>query len=143
MKSIGQKKLPRNSWKNPVVLLDRCLPRTFADALKTYGVNAYHIGDIYPNDAKHTEDTEWIADAGERGYIVLTRDLRVQRNSIEFHAVQEYGAKVFAMTAKDAPADVIGLYFGRQLPNIIRRGLRPGPAFWRIRGKEDPTRILK
>lgn len=143
MTLTGQKQLPRNSRKNPVILVDRCLSHTFVKALRTYGVNAFHLGDVYPDDGKYVEDTEWIADAGRHGYIVLTRDLRVQRNTLEFHAIQEYGAKVFAITAKQAAKEVVGLYFGRQMPNIVRRGKRPGPAFWRIRGNEPPVRVLR
>lgn len=142
MTSPGQKRLPRNSWKNPVILVDRCFSPTFAESLRKYGVNAYHLGEVYPRGGKEVPDTEWIKDAGEKGYIVFTRDIRVQRNTIEFQAIQEHRAKVFAITARQASKETIGLYFGRQMPNIVRRGLSPGPALWRVRGDLDTVRVL-
>jgi len=143
MTSPGQKKLPPNRAKTPTILVDRCLPRSLVDALRKYGLqNTHHIGDIYPNDAEDTPDTEWIKDAGERGYVVLTRDIMVEKNSLEFRQIQEYKAKVFTLTAKNATKDTMGLYIGRQIQNILRRGKREGPAFWSIRGSDDPRRAI-
>lgn len=143
MISPGQKRLPRNSSKIPTVLVDRCLPPSFVKALQKFGVqNAYHLSDVYPDGGEQTEDLEWIKDAGEMGYVVLTRDRRVEKNSLEYQLIEKYGAKVFTITARSASKDTIGLYFGRQLHNILRRAKRSGPAFWSVRGYEPPRKPL-
>lgn len=140
MTSTGPK-LPRNSRKRPVILVDRCLGWKIVDALKRYGVNAYHLGDIYPDDGAAVADVTWLEDAGQRGYLVLTLDSRVRHNSLEWETLLSNNTRVFTLTKRDPTEALKGLVVGRQLPNIIRRGNRPGPCFWRVQG-ETVTRIV-
>lgn len=139
--STGQNRPHRHSYQ-PLILVDRCLPPSLAESLRKHGHDAKHLRDVYPDDGQWVPDLEWIEDAGNKEWIVLTRDLRLRDREDEFAALQEWGAKIFTITARNATKLHIGMLFGRQLPNIIRRGRKPGPAFWRIRGEQPVGRII-
>lgn len=104
-------------------------------------MNAFHLGDIYGGDAQHVPDVLWLEGCGRRGYIVLTLDENVRRNAEEWDKLQQYGTKVFTVTARRPSESTIGLYVGRQIPNILNRDERPGPAYWRLRG-DDVYRVI-
>ncbi len=132
---------PRNRRGRPVVVVDRCLGHDIVDSLRRFQVNAFHLGDIYGNDGAHVPDVVWLQDCGQRGYVILTLDDRVRRNAGEWMVLQSAGAKVFTLTARNPSESTIGLYVGRQLKNVLRRGQMPGPAYWRLQG-DHVARLL-
>jgi hypothetical protein len=49
-----------------------------------------------------TPDRGWIPEVAERGWLIVTRDRRIQEHRAEIDAVKEYGAKMVALTGPDA-----------------------------------------
>lgn len=49
-----------------------------------------------------TKDTVWIPETAARGWLILTRDSAIQGNRPEVQAVRESGARMIAMSGKDA-----------------------------------------
>jgi hypothetical protein len=49
-----------------------------------------------------TPDSEWIPTVAERGWLIVTRDSRIQERRAEVAAVRDSNARVVALTGKDA-----------------------------------------
>lgn len=47
-------------------------------------------------------DTDWIPLAAKEGWLIITRDRRIQEHRAEILAVLEHGAKMVALAARDA-----------------------------------------
>jgi hypothetical protein len=65
---------------------DACLSRAIPRILLELGVDARHLRDHFPEDAK---DTEWIPQVGERGWVVVTVDNAIKKNSAERKALRD------------------------------------------------------
>jgi hypothetical protein len=48
------------------------------------------------------KDRVWIPKVAEMGWLIITRDSRIQDHRAEISAVRDYGAKMIALTGKDA-----------------------------------------
>lgn len=84
------------------------------------------------DDAEHVQDVQWIADAGEHGWSVITQNFRLPQVQKESAAIQQHGTKVFCLSKADYPAITQGLIVGRNLIRIYRRSQRRPGCFWRI-----------
>lgn len=82
--------------KQPVFFIDWCLGRTVADALEAANVQIERHGDHFQQS---TPDTEWLAVAGEKGWIVLTKDKAIGKNILELRAIAKANVKVFALAS--------------------------------------------
>ena len=49
-----------------------------------------------------TPDRVWIPEVAERGWLIITRDSRIQHHRAEIGAVRDAGAKMIALTGADA-----------------------------------------
>ena len=49
-----------------------------------------------------TLDTEWIPRVTAEGMLIITRDRQIQHHLAELQAVKEYGARMVALSGKDA-----------------------------------------
>lgn len=79
-----------------------------------------------------TPDRIWIPEVAERGWLIVTRDSRIQEHRAELAAVREYGAKMVALTGSDATGT------WRQLEVLLTQWRRleslhkeSGPFIWR------------
>lgn len=50
----------------------------------------------------NTPDDVWIPQVAERGWLIITRDSRIQEHRAEIAAVRDYGAKMVALSSKEA-----------------------------------------
>ncbi len=57
------------------------------DILKILGVDALHLRDVFPTNAK---DTEWIPRVGQEGWVLVTADKNILRNRAERDALREH-----------------------------------------------------
>jgi hypothetical protein len=79
-----------------------------------------------------TPDRVWIPDVAKRGWLVITRDSRIQDHRAEVSAVREHGAKMVALTGKDARSTWQQLeVFMRQSRGIEDLAEATGPFTWR------------
>ena len=79
-----------------------------------------------------TPDRIWIPQVAAQGWLIITRDSRIQDHRAEIGAVRDSGAKMVALSGADARTtwDQLGVVMSRW------RGLeelttRPGPFIWR------------
>ena len=56
-----------------------------AEALRDAGMQVMTHGEIFAPDAP---DQDWLSFAGEREYIVLTKDRRIRRKPLEIEAIK-------------------------------------------------------
>jgi hypothetical protein len=49
-----------------------------------------------------TPDEHWIPEAGRLGWLIITRDRRIQEHRAEVAAVRDNGARMIALTGRDA-----------------------------------------
>ena len=64
--------------------IDRSLGRKIAVDLRAAGFQVEEHSAHFANDAP---DAEWLAKAGRRGWVVLTKDKAVRRNVLELAAI--------------------------------------------------------
>ena len=62
-----------------------------------------------------TPDTEWLPEVAQRGWLIVTRDSRIQEHHAEIEAVRVNGARMIALAGKEA----IGIW--AQLEVLMRQ----------------------
>jgi hypothetical protein len=70
------------------------VPRALQIVRQAYEDVHYH-DELFDAD---TEDVDWIADVGGRGWIVVTRNRKIGTNPAEIAAVEEAGLRCFCLT---------------------------------------------
>ncbi len=74
--------------------VDRALGRRLAQELRAAGWKVETHDDHFKQDA---EDSFWLADVGQRGWIVLTKDKAIRRNALEQAALVRAGVACFTL----------------------------------------------
>jgi len=83
--------------------------------------------------ARDEEDRIWLQTAGERGWVVLTKDQRLRYRPLEIAALRASHARVFVLTAGNLRGVEIAAVFMSALPRILKiLQSRPGPFVARI-----------
>ena len=85
----------------------------------------------FPRDE---DDSVWLSAAGERGWVVLTKDQRLRYRPLEIAALKSSGARVFILVAGNLRGSEIAEVFKAALPAMCRvlRGRRRGPFVGRV-----------
>ena len=100
----------------PVLFVDRCLGRDdVRKRLEAAGAQVKLHDDHFDQDV---EDSEWIREVSDRGWIILTKDKRIGRNAIERRALEESKAAAFVLTATGVTGEEQAEAFARALPRI-------------------------
>lgn len=78
------------------------------------------------------KDHIWIPKVAELGWLIVTRDSRIQDHRAEISAVREHGAKMVALSGKDArntweQLEVVMINW-RRFEDVVDK---PGPFIWR------------
>ena len=68
------------------------------------------------DSVEEVSDAKWLREIGGRGWLILSRDLRIRYNDVEKRAIKDSGASFFAITAKNVPS--------RELARIILNALK-------------------
>lgn len=77
-------------------------------------------------------DDVWIPTVAQFGWLIVTRDSRIQEHPAELRAVKSYGAKMVALSGKDAGSTWAQLeVFMCQWRRISSLVDVPGPYIWR------------
>jgi predicted nuclease of predicted toxin-antitoxin system len=96
-----------------------------AEALRAAGATVELHRDHFADDAP---DVEWLAEAGRRGWVVLTKDDAIRRNPLERRALLTANVRAFILTSQNMSGpDMAGLVV-RFLPTIetlARSGKQP------------------
>lgn len=113
------------------VFVDECLGRhAVPDALRAEGVTVTLHHELFPQG---TDDADWLsALASHADLVVLTKDTRIRRRTIERQAMEAAGLKVFALSSGNLPGADQAAAFVRALPKIRRLARTPGPFIARV-----------
>jgi predicted nuclease of predicted toxin-antitoxin system len=84
------------SSNRPVFFIDWCLGKTVAYALREVGAQVEHHSNHFDQNAP---DTEWLLVAGDRGWVVLTKDQAIGSNGLELRAIASANVKVFSLAS--------------------------------------------
>jgi len=80
-----------------MIFIDRSIPRGVADALKLVRDDVRWLEDEFPHDAP---EALWLAEIGERGWVVVSRDKKIRTRPGERQALTEAGVGCFILTQK-------------------------------------------
>jgi hypothetical protein len=113
------------------LFLDECLGRhAVPQALRLAGALVICHHEIFPPG---TDDRAWLsALAGKADWLILTKDARIRRRSLEREAMMHAGLEVFALTSGNLTGDEQGAAFVRALERIRRIARLPGPFIARV-----------
>lgn len=110
---------PKNPPAAPVFFIDRSLGGKFVvEALKAAGVTVIVHDDVF-NQA--TEDVAWLKEAGNKNWVVLTKDSAIRRNPHELQMFQQAKVKAFVLTRKGLSGLEMAEIFIKALPGMMRR----------------------
>lgn len=79
-------------------LVDNNIGPGVAKGMRCFGEDVEHLRERFPEDAP---DPEWLAEAGRRGWFVLTRDKRIQSRPNELAAVKKHAVGLFVLAGKN------------------------------------------
>ena len=88
-----------------------------ATALRQAGATLHIHDDHFPPDAK---DQDWLAEVGQHGWIVLTKDHRIRYRQVERRALIKAGVAAFILTSGDLQGEEMAQIFVKALPRIER-----------------------
>jgi predicted nuclease of predicted toxin-antitoxin system len=107
-----------------ILFVDRSLGgRVVADALRGAGEDVRAHDDLFAQD---TDDEVWLAEMGKRGWVVLTKDALIRRDSLQRRALLSANVAAFVL----ARGDVSG---------AVMAALRRGPA----EDEEGPSAVRR
>jgi hypothetical protein len=117
----------------PEFFVDRSLGKSIVEGLRTAGLVVHSMANVYGEDrAQRLPDEVWLRDAGEHGWIVLTKDDAIRRRPAERDAMIEAAAQVFCLTtAKLRGVDQIERFVHNR-HRIIRQARKPGPYIYGV-----------
>jgi predicted nuclease of predicted toxin-antitoxin system len=97
-------------------------------------MNAGMVVEIHDDHfARDEEDHVWLKSAGEKGWVVLTKDQKLRYRPLEITALRGSKARVFVLTAGNLRGVEIGAVFLEALPQMCKvLNIRPGPFLARV-----------
>lgn len=107
-------------------LVDECLGRVAVpDALRNAGATVVLHHDLF---APGLDDAGWLRELGRHAdIVVLSKDKRIRRRTLELEAVQAGGVRLFVLTAGKLNGTEQADAFVRALPRMRRLAAQPGP----------------
>jgi len=142
-KPSGTRSAANSSSRPPeplTLFLDESLDSdSIAQALTAAGAAVERLTHHLP---KGSDDSTWLRFAGERSWVVLTRDKRIRYRQLERLSLQAARARAFVFTAGNATLAETGEILARAYPHIQRICLRePGPFIYHIGRVGKPRRM--
>jgi hypothetical protein len=104
-----------------VFFVDRSLGgRVVAQALREAREEVRVHDDLFKQD---TDDEVWLADVGERGWAVLTKDVLIRRDSLQRRVLLAANVAAFVFARGDVSGSVMAGAFAAALPRM-KKALR-------------------
>jgi uncharacterized protein with PIN domain len=113
----------------PEFFVDRSLGRhLLPDALRQAGYEAHTLASVYGEQkAQLVADEEWLALAGERAWVVLTKDDAIRRRAAELEVVERHAVRMFCLTKANLRGDEQRDRFITNINRIVQRSKKAGP----------------
>lgn len=91
---------------------------------------------------KGTDDRTWLRFAGERNWVVLTRDKRIRYRQLERLSLHAAGVRAFVFTAGNATIAETGEILASAYPQILQICIRErGPFIYHVGRVGKPRRM--
>ena len=125
-----------------VIFVDRSLGRRIIpDALRAAGAQVELHDDHFLQDAK---DQVWLAEAGKRGWVVLTKDKHLRYRAVETNALMSAKVRAFVLTARgDLSGAEIGQIFVKAMPAIKKLCATTPPPFIARVSRDSSVTLVK
>lgn len=118
---------PEAAPEEPVFFVDRSLGgKWVVEALRAAGAQVVVHDDVFDQNAL---DVEWLAEAGRRGWVVLTKDSAIRRNQHEKAMFREARVRVFALARKDLSGQEMADLFASAMEGMRKRAANIAPPF--------------
>jgi len=102
-----------------VIFIDRSIPRGVAEAVRRMREDVIWLEDEFRHDVP---DEEWLAVAGQRGWLVITHDRKIRTRPGERRVIMEHGVGCFIMTYRqDLKKEEIVALISATLEEMERR----------------------
>lgn len=99
--------------------VDRSLgARTVVDGLRRNSLPEEVVHAHDQHFAQNTTDAEWLEEVGRRGWVVLSKDIRIQTNAVERQTVMSAGVALFALGRGDHTGERMEEIFASALDRI-------------------------
>lgn len=109
-----------------VFFVDACLgTNEVPAALRSAGFRVELLADHFDSDVA---DEVWLREVGERGWVVLTKDRRIQRRQVEIDALRSAGVAAFVLAAGNLKGEDMARAFRTAAPRmqkLVRDYVRP------------------
>lgn len=124
----------------PTFFVDRSLGGKFVVvALRDAGAQVVALDDVFAQD---TPDVDWLAEAGVRGWIVLTKDAAIRRHPHEKAMFRQARVRVFTLARQNLMGREMAELFVKVLPGMRRRVAEvPAPFVFSISRNGDFKRL--
>lgn len=101
---------------NHTFFADISLGKRLPDKLRQEGHNVIGHLEKFAGDEK---DEVWLTEAGQQGWVVLTKDKNIRSKEIEKHALMNARVHAFVLSSTDLNGDEISDAFEKAMPRII------------------------
>lgn len=124
-----------------VFFVDRSLgKRVVAQALRDANARVEVHDDHF---AENATDVDWLSGAGQRGWVVLSKDEQIRRNPLERDAIERVRVKAFFLTQQGLSGPEMGEIFAKALSGMVRRATRQsGPFIFTVSRSGVFSRVL-
>jgi hypothetical protein len=118
----------------PEFLIDRSLSQqSLPTALREAGLIVRTLAEVYGEQAaQQTADSEWLALAGDRGWVVLCKDDRIRRRPAELQALADGKVRLFCLTNAQLTFSDQAEFFLVNRNRIIQASRKPGPYVYGV-----------
>lgn len=118
----------------PLVFVDRSLGRVKVPALlRAGGVALVTLSEHYGVPADEAvEDTTWIAESAQRGWVAFMKDARIRRRPAEQEAIRHHGARCFCLANANLRSQEMAQRYLNNLAAIARASAGPGPFLYAV-----------
>jgi hypothetical protein len=120
----------------PVIafFIDRSLGRKhLAQVLGNLGFTVHTMASVYGEQvAQELDDERWLADAGERNWVVLMKDDAIRRRPAERDALSDAKVRAFCLTNAQLRAAEQSARFVGNISRIQRQAEKPGPYIYGV-----------
>ena len=140
----SKKRSAANTTETPPEVLTFFLDQNLGDkiiaqALRQQALNVELLKEHFAIDAR---DEDWLPGVGQRGWLVLTKDDRIRRRSVEREALMQSGTRVFILPSANMSGDEMAAAIVKALPKIRRFVASTPPPFIARISKAGTVRLL-
>jgi hypothetical protein len=123
----------RRTEQWPEFFVDRSLGKSIVEGLRAAGLTVRSMTDVYGEErAQRLPDEVWLRDAGEKGWVVLTKDDAIRRRPAERDAMITVAVRVFCLTTAQLRGAEQTERFVANRYRIVRQSRKTGPYIYGV-----------